>query len=336
MSQFRELGTNSASSEEEMSPRRQTTDGYTSSTFFHPLSHFSPQPSGASPEIVTRWQSPLHLGSVSLIASSEQEIPLDSQDMESWTNIERLPGYTNLGDRMHFNPRDFSIQSLEFRGRVEVTGPSIEFSGSHYSLPSPYNELEEPRTILELKQPQHPSNRPHSSSLLSLVSPNIAAPPDSRFPCLLQRYGCESLFGTKNDWKRHIATIHMKVDSWICKIPDCTSPNQERRHYRKDHLQQHIKRIHGNLCIDKIETCYERYREPPATAVCIHCSEDGITASTFTGPSAWDLNVDHIGDHLEKQIELRSEPFEDPYLKEWLMKHRMLTENDQGELVLGN
>jgi hypothetical protein len=69
------------------------------------------------------------------------------------------------------------------------------------------------------------------------------------FPCPLAIYGCAATFATKNEWKRHISTQHIKLGFWRC---DLCPPSQDAQltstYYndfnRKDLFTQHLRRMH--------------------------------------------------------------------------------------------
>ncbi|MCJ1313616.1 hypothetical protein MMC25_007295 [Agyrium rufum] len=96
------------------------------------------------------------------------------------------------------------------------------------------------------------------------------------FTCTFRTYGCNSTFGTKNEWKRHVATQHLRLGYWRCDFPGCRpkelagqrqglpqdrgarlqSKGEDFVHRetdlifndfnRKDLFTQHLKRMHVN------------------------------------------------------------------------------------------
>lgn len=48
------------------------------------------------------------------------------------------------------------------------------------------------------------------------------------FKCSFQRYGCPANFGSKNEWKRHVSSQHLRLGIYRCDIKTCI-PNQPRR-----------------------------------------------------------------------------------------------------------
>ncbi|TKA71641.1 hypothetical protein B0A55_07574 [Friedmanniomyces simplex] len=95
-----------------------------------------------------------------------------------------------------------------------------------------------------MKQPS-PSKR--SSSYQSngdskdSYSKDTASP--RTFPCPFAQYGCTSTFGSKNEWKRHVYTQHLRLGIWRC---DQCSNGDRRPHdfNRKDLFVQHVRRMH--------------------------------------------------------------------------------------------
>lgn len=137
------------------------------------------------------------------------------------------------------------------------------------------------------------------------------------FPCPFAGYGCISTFSSKNEWKRHVSTQHIKAGFWRCDLCLPTNdPNDDRTFYyndfnRKDLFTQHLRRMHAapkdntsrstkefpvnedNLT--EIQTrCLLTRRTPPQQSGCLFCPK------TFAGPSSWDERMEHIGRHLEK------------------------------------
>ncbi|KAK1783449.1 hypothetical protein QBC45DRAFT_341550 [Copromyces sp. CBS 386.78] len=43
------------------------------------------------------------------------------------------------------------------------------------------------------------------------------------FICVFSFAGCESTFGSKNEWKRHVASQHLVLEYWLCREGECAS-----------------------------------------------------------------------------------------------------------------
>ena len=91
-------------------------------------------------------------------------------------------------------------------------------------------------------------------------------PPLRSFPCPLSPYGCTASFSAKNEWKRHAASQHFRLDFWRCDLcppqtktlnsshkpkngssTNLLKPNPEddfNDFNRKDLFVQHLRRMH--------------------------------------------------------------------------------------------
>ncbi|KAI2479076.1 hypothetical protein Ptr902_09287 [Pyrenophora tritici-repentis] len=138
------------------------------------------------------------------------------------------------------------------------------------------------------------------------------------FPCPLAVYGCTSSFPSKNEWKRHVSTQHIKLAYWRCNLcaPSTDPSNSHAVYYndfnRKDLFTQHLRRMHAapkdktssnhpekypvtedNLV--EIQTrCHLPLRCAPQCSKCLFCDK------TFQGATSWDERMEHVGHHLEK------------------------------------
>ncbi|KAI9657597.1 MAG: hypothetical protein M1821_002773 [Bathelium mastoideum] len=64
------------------------------------------------------------------------------------------------------------------------------------------------------------------------------------FPCPLAPYNCASAFGSKNEWKRHISSQHLRLGYWRCDL--CADPTDRPNDFnRKDLFTQHLRRMHA-------------------------------------------------------------------------------------------
>ncbi|KAF2151357.1 hypothetical protein K461DRAFT_314217 [Myriangium duriaei CBS 260.36] len=159
-----------------------------------------------------------------------------------------------------------------------------------------------------------------------------ATPSNSNFPCPFAAYGCTSSFGSKNEWKRHVSTQHLRLDLWRCD--QCgdrdTRPNDFNR---KDLFIQHLRRMHfknpnaekgangrararSSSLGDEIDPaliaaeqrCHIKLRQPPNHSCCLFCPQE------FEGPGSWDERMEHVGRHLEH---IKKQGRDAPALSEW-------------------
>ena len=178
--------------------------------------------------------------------------------------------------------------------------------------------------------------------------------PDVRsFPCPLTSYGCQSSFVSKNEWKRHVSTQHIKLGFWRCDLcPTTVDPHDETEIYhndfnRKDLFTQHLRRMHcappsapnsadksypvteENIA-DHLRRCFQKVRSLPTQSSCLFCER------SFTGPNSWDERMEHVGRHLEKDRKLRSSTSEpkdwisDPELEKYLVEEGLIRRDQDG------
>lgn len=160
-------------------------------------------------------------------------------------------------------------------------------------------------------QPGRASSSRTSSKQETAGDPRLTPPGNVAFPCPIQPYGCMSYFGSKNEWKRHVATQHMRLGFWRCDWCGDRKPNDFNR---KDLFIQHVRRMHPNELLPSRSAsarktgrdtpeeqaanaastrCYRHLRPPPDNSSCLLCDV------RFQGSSSWDERMEHLGRHLE-------------------------------------
>jgi hypothetical protein len=177
------------------------------------------------------------------------------------------------------------------------------------------------------------------------------------FPCPLAQYGCLSTFTSKNEWKRHMSTQHIKLGFWRCDM--CPPADPENPVYndfnRKDLFTQHLRRMHRRhpLTISTIvndkgepeisdeaiqahqERCYVTLRDNPADSTCLFCDKE------FHGESGWEERMEHVGGHMEKERKANKpvvpceDWHEDISLRDYL-EHEGLIRYDNGKWDIGD
>ncbi|KAJ6784353.1 hypothetical protein PWT90_10499 [Aphanocladium album] len=162
----------------------------------------------------------------------------------------------------------------------------------------------------------HCSHAPFKDS--SSLRKHIAAAHTRPFPCAFYFGGCTSTFGSKNEWKRHIASQHLCLQYYRCSICSQTNVDGKGNEFnRKDLFTQHLRRMHAPLEVkralarggnsqqqadwenyvkDMQQTCLIQRRLPPQRS---SCPKPGCL-NTFEGPTAWDEWTEHVGRHMEK------------------------------------
>lgn len=142
------------------------------------------------------------------------------------------------------------------------------------------------------------------------------------FLCTFHFANCAQTFGSKNEWKRHVFSQHLQLHYWRCDHVDCAG--RKAFFNRKDLFGQHLKRMHGpNISTAKNspqmkdwlgkeipriqERCRKVRRSPPDWSKCGYCSKE------FKGEGSWDLRMEHVGKHYEKNNYMNIDP------KAWVM-----------------
>jgi hypothetical protein len=161
--------------------------------------------------------------------------------------------------------------------------------------------------------------KPRRASKTSKASTESSIQAEDRraFPCPLAAYGCTSNFSSKNEWKRHVSTQHIKLGYWRCDLcPPSTDSNDAHTLYyndfnRKDLFTQHLRRMHAAPKDKSSRTqkdypvseenlpkhqarCNLQLRDPPQHSTCLFCER------IFVGATSWDERMEHVGRHLEK------------------------------------
>ena len=167
------------------------------------------------------------------------------------------------------------------------------------------------------------------------------------FPCPFAIYGCGSTFGSKNEWKRHVNTQHMKLGFWRCD--QCNQSERKPNDFnRKDLFIQHVRRMHPLDETKPAKTaktasprsakkdpeeqemaataarCFRHIRSPPEQSSCLFCEVQ------FNGASTWDERLEHIGRHMETAKKESEEPIDpqewqqDVTLEEWLAQEGII------------
>ncbi|CAN9341327.1 unnamed protein product [Alternaria alternata] len=161
--------------------------------------------------------------------------------------------------------------------------------------------------------------KPRRASKTSKASTESSIQAEDRraFPCPLAAYGCTSNFSSKNEWKRHVSTQHIKLGYWRCDLcPPSTDSNDAHTLYyndfnRKDLFTQHLRRMHAAPKDKSSRTqkdypvseenlpkhqarCNLQLRDPPQHSTCLFCKR------IFVGATSWDERMEHVGRHLEK------------------------------------
>jgi hypothetical protein len=264
---------------------------------------------------------------------SKQEAVCDNEctAMETETaTSDNLKGYADSG--LGNSVRDAeSVQPMEVQEVQDL--PDDPASDSDYSPTSSSRSSKRRRSSASNSSPNRISKRTGSSvsksssasrvskkgRRVSFLTKNHNDVDDERrpFPCPFANYGCSSTFNSKNEWKRHVSTQHVKLGFWRCDLCPLSADAKDDQivYYndfnRKDLFTQHLRRMHAAPKHDSSRSlneypvnednlgdhqarCLLSLRKPPQHSTCLFCDK------TFQGPTSWEERMEHIGRHLEK------------------------------------
>ncbi|KAB5577532.1 hypothetical protein GE09DRAFT_1051735 [Coniochaeta sp. 2T2.1] len=253
---------------------------------------------------------------------------------------------TQLGGHMDMARDD--MESAQESGQDE-TNYSMDY-GSPASATKP-----KPRKPLAQKPM---SSKPETRCTLCTHAPfkdssslrkHIAAAHTRPFPCAFAFAGCLSTFGSKNEWKRHIASQHLCLTYYRCSsCPQSTQEGKGNEFNRKDLFTQHLRRMHAPFAIKKSiaktdsriqaewethvkemqQSCLVIRRQPPMKSACPKAE----CQTVFEGPGSWDEWTEHVGRHMEKGEAQRMGV--DRLLAEWALDENIIEQKDDGEFKL--
>jgi hypothetical protein len=183
----------------------------------------------------------------------------------------------------------------------------------------------------------------------SSLRKHIAAAHTRPFPCAFSFAGCTSTFGSKNEWKRHIASQHLCLTYYRCSsCPQSSVEGKGNEFNRKDLFTQHLRRMHAPFAIKKAiakgdsklqlewethvkemqATCLVIRRSPPQRSAC----PKSDCSNVFEGAGSWDDWTEHVGRHMEKGEAGRLGV--DRLLARWALDEGIIERKDDGEYRL--
>ncbi|KAJ2988824.1 hypothetical protein NUW58_g3775 [Xylaria curta] len=241
----------------------------------------------------------------------------------------------------------------EERPLNEARTNSIDDSRYHTEAVTPSARPKPGRRSLQKPIPKqetrcgHCSHAPFKDS--SSLRKHIAAAHTRPFPCAFSFAGCPSTFGSKNEWKRHIASQHLCLQYYRCSsCPQSSVEGKGNEFNRKDLFTQHLRRMHAPFAIKKAlakgdsklqvewethvkdmqQSCLVTRRRPPQSSACPKAD----CASIFEGPTSWDEWTEHVGRHMEKGEADRLGV--DRLLAKWALEEGIIERKEDGEYRL--
>lgn len=176
-----------------------------------------------------------HEDSSSPLAEDEDEIQMEV-DLEDDKNDEDYIGRSpkRLHRRNNSNFRNLASSPLNKRAARAPKSPTLtkpsKVAKNVSSATKPLAPSPSPTSPISSSKggkaicPQCPASFPSPSALHKHTLALHTRP----FTCSFQRYGCPANFGSKNEWKRHVSSQHLRLGIYRCDISTCI-PNQPRR-----------------------------------------------------------------------------------------------------------
>ena len=230
-----------------------------------------------------------------------------------------------------FSKRSNSGRVTKRSQKASVTSEAAPFTSNRISCP-------------------HCAQSVHSKAHLNK---HIATTHTRPFTCTFRQYGCMSTFGSKNEWKRHVFSQHLRLGFWRCQLGRCypehsadDGDEEEELVFndfnRKDLFMQHLRRMHAphasspaaekaafNASLDSMtQDCFVAVRGTPPRSVCGYCVTGEGNQQVFEGPGAWEARMEHVGRHLESGHGEAQAWVEDEGLKNWLAAEGLIEDND--------
>jgi len=276
----------------------------------------------------------------------------DSAEMkEAAEQLKALSHIRHLSNDTPSKPQRSSLpdRAPDRHGDSGVNGNSLERHGLEYSTPNKKHG----RRSIPKQTPKHEtrcnlcSHAPFKDS--SSLRKHIAAAHTRPFPCAFSFAGCESTFGSKNEWKRHITSQHLCLQYYRCSAcPTSTAEGKYNEFNRKDLFTQHLRRMHAPFAIKKSlsmvdnktlaewesrvkemqQSCLVQRRHPPQLSAC----PKSDCQSVFEGPGSWDEWTEHVGRHMEKNEGQRLGV--DRHLAKWALEEGIIERDERGEYRL--
>ncbi|KAK3378614.1 hypothetical protein B0H63DRAFT_398155 [Podospora didyma] len=300
------------------------------------------------------------------VANPKDEVEETAEMQEAAEQLKALSHVRHMSDE---TPSTLDRQTSRVGDSIAVrhvgdpaSSPDLNESGpeenhqfrAEYSTPSAKPKARRPLQKQTPKQEtrcDHCSHAPFKDS--SSLRKHIAAAHTRPFPCAFSFAGCTSTFGSKNEWKRHIASQHLCLQYYRCSsCPQSSADGKGNEFNRKDLFTQHLRRMHAPFAIKKAiakgdsklqieweshvkdmqSSCLVTRRQPPQRSAC----PKSDCQSVFEGHGSWDEWTEHVGRHMEKGEAGRMGV--DRLLTKWALEEGIIERQYDGEykLTAGN
>ncbi|KAI6250404.1 hypothetical protein HI914_01248 [Erysiphe necator] len=283
---------------------------------------------------------------------------------EAAEQLKALSYDRHTGNNTNANGKDhhmsFKNSNLKIQRRRSVTSQEVDDNitnngfGESFNLDtnSPVSRSKSRRSVQKVRPKLETrcnlcSRAPFKDS--SSLRKHIAAAHTRPFPCAFSFAGCTSTFGSKNEWKRHIASQHLCLTYYRCSsCPQSSVEGKGNEFNRKDLFTQHLRRMHAPFAIKKSlnkddtklqaeweahvkdmqNSCLVVRRQPPHRSAC----PKPDCLSVFEGAGSWDDWTEHVGRHMEKgEADAMGV---DRLLAKWALDEGIIEKKSDGEFRL--
>lgn len=278
-------------------------------------------------------------------AYADSAIGLSTRDAQSVEPVEPIDFPEESISDSEYSPT--SSRSNK-RKRSTVSSNSSSRTSKRRAHTRKDSQASSPTTSIKSEKKQRRTSKASQSPIDLSTHPDYRRP----FPCPFAVYGCKSDFVSKNEWKRHVSTQHIKLGYWRCDLcPPSVDPDDDALYHndfnRKDLFTQHLRRMHAapkdkspqstkeypvteaNLS-EHQNRCNRWLRDPPQHSSCLFCNCE------FEGANSWDERIEHIGRHLEKDHASRADMldcamwYKDTRLESYLLDEGLIVRNGSG------
>lgn len=314
-------------------------------------------PPGAIPQTI--YPDPSHVAMPEHKDEVEDSVEMHeaAEQLKALSHVRHVSHDNLAGDRNHSHMpledspgmrsgRDESLSSQD----IGESGGEDNMYSSEYNSPA---SRQKPRRSIQKQGPKQDtrcsmcSHAPFKDS--SSLRKHVAAAHTRPFPCAFSFAGCSSTFGSKNEWKRHIASQHLCLTYYRCSAcPQSTVEGKGNEFNRKDLFTQHLRRMHAPFAIKKAlakgdsklqvewevhvkemqTNCLVIRRQPPQRSACPKQDCSNI----FEGAGSWDDWTEHVGRHMEKGDAPRLGV--DRLLAKWALDEGIIELKEDGEYRL--
>lgn len=282
-----------------------------------------PDPSQASPEgtppikVPRRRPTPTPFADMNPMERWENSPP-EHELLTAFAIENAVSGLSPASDDLHREPTARSQPMKSLRSSSSASS-AVTSQGSSHSLSSAYsyNSRVSSNSIDRLKKAIKRRRRRIARQDGDAGSPLL--PSYHMFQCTF----CTETFKTKHNWRRHEKSMHLSLEQWECSPSGATCLNDEsdyvciycghvrpdeqhlashnyeicqersledRTFFRKDHLQQHLKLVHGAQ-FRKFPMEQWKFENEEIRSRCGFCN--AILSS-------WTDRVDHVAEHFKE------------------------------------